>query len=93
MSDDPKKKRIYKAKRKAAADLRDMGYFVIETDDRNAGLIGFQKTDIRIVRVVLDKITPLDRVMLKAIPYPGTSCSRELWLRKFGRKTFTRAKP
>jgi UDP-N-acetylmuramyl pentapeptide synthase len=93
MSDDPIKERIARAKIKAAADLRDMGYFVLKADDRNASLIGFRKTDIRIVRVVLDKITPLDRVMLKAIPFPDTSCSIELWLRKFGRIPFEKSKP
>ena len=92
MPDDPIKGRSSRAKRKAAADLRDMGYFVINASDRNASLIGFRKTDIRIIRVVLDRITPFDRIALKAIPFPNSSCSRELWLRKFRCVSFEKCK-
>jgi hypothetical protein len=91
MSDDPIKGRIARAKRKAAADLRDMGYFVIRADGRNASLIGFKKTDIKIVRIVLDKITPSDLAMLKMIPLSSESCSRELWVRKFGQAAFEKS--
>jgi hypothetical protein len=88
MSDDRIKGRIARAKKKAADDLRDMGYFVVKADDRNANLIGFGKNDIRIVRIILDKITPFDLVMLKEVPLSNRSCSRELWLRKYGHAAF-----
>jgi hypothetical protein len=92
MSGNPIKKRVARAKRKAAADLRGMGYFVFKADSLNASLIGFRKTDIRIVRVVLDKITPFDRAALRAIPAPGGSCSSELWLRQYGAIAFEKSK-
>jgi hypothetical protein len=91
MSENPIKRRIATAKRKAAADLRDMGYFVVKADDRNASLIGFKKTDIMIVRVVLDKITPDDLALLKMIPLSSENCSRELWVRKLGQVAFEKS--
>lgn len=92
MLDNPIKKRIARAKRKAAADLQGMGYFVVKADNRNACMIGFRKTDIRIVRIVIDKITPFDRAALKEIPAVGTFCLSELWLRKFGHIKFIKTK-
>jgi hypothetical protein len=91
MPDDPKKKRRGRAKRKAEADLMDMGYCVVRSDNRKVCLVGFSSTDIRVVRIALDAPTPGDRIALQSIEVPGL-CKRELWIRKSGFTDFEKHK-
>lgn len=81
MSDDPIKKRMARAKEKARAHYHDLRYKVFKIDDPVYHFIAIRQTENRLVRVVIDGITPRD-VHLVTIDDSPLSCSREVFCQK-----------
>jgi hypothetical protein len=82
MSDDPLKKRIFRAKRAAMEKLRRDGYEVFPSNDKPVCIIGHKTTETRFIRIVLDEIQQADiKAMKKIAERPGI-CSREIWRRR-----------
>jgi hypothetical protein len=84
MSDDPRKKRMARAKKAAVIELRRQGFDVFISDNKPVCVIGNRSTETKFVRVVLDDATADDFKAMKSVtPRPGI-CSREVWRRKNG---------
>jgi hypothetical protein len=81
------KRRMIRAKKKAEKNLSIMGYSVIISNNDNACLVGFRSVDVRIIRIALDEITPIDRKSLSKIESPQP-CAKEIWFRKQGSSEF-----
>ena len=84
MSDLAIKRRLDRAKRKAQIDLEYRNYFVIPSNNRPVCLVAIQGSDVRLIRICLDKAEPDDKKALSE--YPGIQ--RELWVRKEGQERF-----
>lgn len=88
MSDDPRKKRLSRAKTAAVRELRGRGFDVFISDNKPVGVIGNRSTETKFVRIVLDEVTADDfKAMKRVTPRPGI-CSREIWERKGGEFKF-----
>jgi len=81
MPDDPRKKQRYRAKQKAIVYYRGMTYKIIMSDDGPFAFIAIRLTDIRFVRVVVDRITPDDIKSVQGYESP-TACAREIFCQK-----------
>ncbi len=85
MPDEPIKKRMTRAKQRAALDLSSTGYFIVPSNNSPVCLMALSETDIRIIRICVDSIRPGDRSALARVPtFPGAR--REIWLRKPGQE-------
>lgn len=91
MSQTAAEKRLDRAKRTAEKNLVDMGYDVVRSDNAKACLIGFSAANVRVVRIVIDKLSQEDLKALQSIE-ASPSCIRELWIRKTGYREFDRHK-
>jgi len=84
MPDDPRKKRMARAKKAAVNELRRLGFDVFISDNKPVCVIGNRSTETKFVRVVLDEAAEADFKAMKSVtPRPGI-CSREIWRRKHG---------
>ena len=87
MSDDPIKKRMARAKQKAFADLRALGYDVILSDNKPVCLVAMRGSDVRLIKICLDAPSQTDRSRVSQFR-ASTVASRELWVRKSGTEHF-----
>lgn len=81
MSDDPIKKRMARAKQKAFADLRALGYDVILSDNKPVCLVAMRGSDVRLIKICLDAASHTDRSRVSQFRASAVA-SRELWIRK-----------
>ena len=83
------KRRIREAKKRAIEMLADVGYDVIPSDNSRVCLTATRDTEIRFIRIVIDKITPQDMEIMKGLQSPDFSiCKKEIWCSPYGSKKF-----
>ncbi|MEN6492614.1 MAG: hypothetical protein ABFC85_11560 [Rectinema sp.] len=88
MSDDPTKKRMARAKRRAHDDLLSLGYQVIPSDNQPVCLVAYRGGEVRLIRICLDEATAADRKTLGRVS-ASSAVSRELWVRARGVERFS----
>lgn len=87
MSEEALMKRINRAKKAAIESLVKIGYKYIPSDNSNFCFLAVRKTEIRMIRVVIDEITDSDIKAVQDFEPPGT-CTKEIWCRREGMKDF-----
>lgn len=87
MSEEPIKRRLLRAKKKAMDDLQKIGYKIIPSDNSTFCILGVRKLEIRMVRVVIDEITKDDIAIIEKFAPPGM-CSKEIWCKLEGERNF-----
>jgi len=79
------KKRSARAKSAAMTVLRKSGWDVIPSDNSTFCIIATRPTEIRFIRIVIDKVSPNDHTVVKGVRVPADSrISREIWHCKAG---------
>jgi hypothetical protein len=78
MSEHAIKKRMARARKLAAEDLRRAGYGIIETRGGPFAIIAVRLSEARFVRVVVDDVQVCDIHACKQYPVPS-NCIREVW--------------
>lgn len=81
MPDESVKRRMRRAKGQAVKRLVGMGYDVVPSDNSRVCVVAFRQSEIRMVRIVLDRMTPQDQKILASVKGPA-NCTREIWIRK-----------
>ena len=84
MPDDPRKKRLARAKKAAVCELKRAGFDVFVSDNKPVCVIGNRSTETKFVRVVLDDVATEDFKAMKGVTSRPGICSREIWRRKGG---------
>ena len=88
MTDEAIIRRLNRAKSAAISILEDAKYKIIPSDNSNFCIIGIRKKEIRLVRVVIDKITEDDVKIVESFDdHPGI-CTKEIWCKGEGEKKF-----
>jgi len=87
MSEETVKRRLLRAKRRATDKLIKVGYKIIQSDNNFFCIIATREREIRMIRVVIDKITEQDIEIIKDWQHPGT-CSKEIWCKNLGSQNF-----
>lgn len=87
MTDDPKKKRLAKAVRRASDVLVSSNYSVTVLHGEVFNLEALREREIRKIRVVIDAFTPDDERKVKAIRVPGI-CTKEIWCKRLNEPFF-----
>ena len=87
MGDPAIKKRLARAKEAAIDNLLKNGHKIIPSDNSIFCILGVRKKEIRMIRVVVDKIKDEDIKIVQAFEPPGI-CTKEIWCRKGGQKDF-----
>ena len=89
MVDEAIKRRIREAKKRAAEMLVDVGYDIIPSDNERVCLTATRDTEVRFIRIVIDKITPKDMELMRSLQSPGPGvCKKEIWCSPYGSKKF-----
>jgi len=82
------KRRMSRAKQKAEKDLQRLGFKTVPSNNKPVCLVAINRdgvqVDVRIIRICLDEIKPIDKKSLSG--YDGLH--RELWIRKEGSENF-----
>lgn len=81
MTDLAIKKRLDRAKSSAIKLLEETGYGTVISDNKKACLIGFRRTETRVIRVVITKPTPAEIDSLRALEVHPDTCIKEIWQR------------
>jgi len=79
MSEHAIKKRMARARRLAADDLRRAGYGIIETQGEPFSIIAVRISEARFVRVVVDEARTIDVHVCRQYSVP-MNCVREVWV-------------
>ncbi len=80
MSEDAVKKRAARAKSAAVTVLRKSGWDIIQSDNTTFCIIATRPTEVRFIRVVIDKVVPNDQAVVTKIRVPADNrISREIW--------------
>jgi hypothetical protein len=88
MSNDPAiKKRMTRARRLAADDLRRAGYGIIETQGEPFSIIAVRPSEARFVRVMIGNIATSDLNACRKYSVPA-NCVREIWALESRGRTF-----
>lgn len=87
MPDVPVKQRISRAKKAAIGNLLKTGYRIIPSNNSTFCILGVRKREVRMIRVVVDKITERDIQITREFDSPA-DCSKEIWCRKAHKKDF-----
>lgn len=87
MPDESIKKRMSRAKRRACDDLRSLGYKIVLSDNNPVCLVAYCGSDVRLVKICLDKASSADQENLCRYP-SSIVVSREIWIRKAGEQRF-----
>ena len=82
MADPTVTRRLARAKTRAADMLRGMGYGVVHSDNSTFCVLGVRNREIRMVRVVIDKITEEDKTRVAEFPQKPPNCTREIWCKR-----------
>ncbi len=81
MAEDAIKKRMARAKNRAEADLRALGYDVVISNNRPVCLVASRGSDVRFIRVCLDSYSVSDKISLSRFR-ASSVVTRELWIRR-----------
>lgn len=76
------KKRLERAKSSAVKILENAGYDIILSDNKKACFVGLRRTETRLIRVVLDRITDEDVKIIKELKSHHSVCQKEIWCRR-----------
>jgi len=87
MSEERIKQRLNRAKKKAIENLERTGYKIVPSDNSTFCILGVRKLEIRMIRVVIDEITPQDIALVNEFSPPG-ACSKEIWCKLEGERDF-----
>lgn len=87
MTDDPKKKRLAKAVKRAAEVLVNSNYSVTIIQGGLFNLEALREREIRKIRVVLDDIEAADESRVRALKLPFV-CSKEIWCKRLNESSF-----
>ncbi len=87
MTEETIKRRLFRAKRRAKQVLETANYNIIPSDNSTFCILAVRKREVRMIRIVIDDITPHDRAMIQRWEHPGI-CSKEIWCKKMGDKNF-----
>ncbi len=87
MTDEAIIRRLNRAKSAAISVLEDAKYKIIPSDNSEFCIIGIRKREIRLIRVVIDKITADDIKIIEDINPPG-NCTKEIWCREEWKQKF-----
>ena len=82
MGDLSSKRRLARAKTRAAEMLNNMGYGVVHSDNSTFCVLGIRNREIRMVRVVIDEITAEDESRVAEFPQKPPNCTREIWCKR-----------
>ena len=88
MSDPAIKRRLARAKIRAGEMLQGMGYGVIQSDNSTFCILGVRNREIRMVRVVIDEVTDVDKRRVREFPQKPDNCSCEIWCKRLSRIGF-----
>ena len=81
MSDDLTKKRMTRAKHRAAQILRQSGYRVVGlSEDPLFDLEASRDVEVRKIKIMLMAPSKPDKTRIEAVKYPA-SCKKEIWLK------------
>ena len=78
MGEETIKRRMRRAKERASEILENTGYKIIPSDNSVFCILGVRQKEIRMIRVVVDKITDQDIKEISAFCPPGI-CTKEIW--------------
>ena len=78
MGEETVKRRIRRAKERASGVLIKTGYKIVPSDNSEFCILAIRKKEIRMIRVVIDKITDHDINLIKTFEPPGI-CTKEIW--------------
>ncbi|MBE3109344.1 MAG: hypothetical protein IMZ46_02350 [Acidobacteria bacterium] len=81
MSDPAIKKRLARAKTSAQGHYFNLKYTIIKTDDPVFCFIAMRRSEIRFVRVVIDRITDHDVKLVQGYE-PPVVCTQEIFCQK-----------
>lgn len=84
MAEEAIKRRMGRAKQKAEKDLRRLGFKIIPSNNKPICLVAIHGTDVRLIRICLDEIKPLDKKSLSGYD----DIQKEIWIRKVGMENF-----
>jgi hypothetical protein len=87
MAEESIKKRLRKAKTKAAAVLEDSKFKIIPSDNSIFCILAVRKKEIRLIRVVVDEISNTDVDLVRNFDHPEI-CTKEIWCRKYKCRKF-----
>ena len=87
MSEEAIVKRLNRAKKAASESLIKTGYKIIPSDNSEFCILGVRKREVRLIRVVVDKITSRDVEIVEGFELPGI-CTKEIWCRKLDKQDF-----
>ncbi len=88
MTDDPLKKKIYRAKQSAYTKLRATGYRVIFLPaDPLFDIEASRESEIRKIRIMLTTPSHQERSAIRDIRFPP-SCKKEIWVRVASAREF-----
>ena len=81
MSELAVKKRLARAKVKAVVYFRKINYAIIDSDNKTFCFIASRRREMRLVRVVVDRITDEDVHAARSVDVPD-GCTREIFCQK-----------
>jgi hypothetical protein len=81
MADETIKQKARRAKKAAIEKCEEMGYKIIVSDNSVFCFLASRKTEIRMIRVVMHKISEDDIQKIGEFESPET-CSKEIWRRR-----------
>ena len=81
MGEEAVKRRLIRAKKMAENILRKSGYEIIPSTNKNFCLVGTRRAEVRMIRIVIDKISDEDKKVVSLFSLPG-SCTREIWCKR-----------
>lgn len=83
MSDEAIKKRQARAKQAVIDLLQKTGWDIIQSNNSKVCVIATRRTEIRMIRVVVDAISDDDQRAVRSFSLPGIpQCIREIWCQR-----------
>jgi hypothetical protein len=80
MSEETIKRQQNKAKFQAIKSLRKVGYDIIRSDNEKVCVVASRNTEVRIIRICVDKVTAHDIAIVRDIHFPRiVQACREVW--------------
>ena len=87
MTEEAVKKRLARAKEKATADLKEIGYKIVPSDNTSFCVLATRRNEVRFIRIVVDEIKDSDIQLTKEYELPP-GCVKEIWCKKENKRRF-----
>jgi len=81
------KRREIRAKQRATEILSRSHYDIINSDNEVFSIIALRRIEARLIRVVLDKASEVEKDIVRKIKNP-MNCTKEIWIKKIDRQDF-----